>query len=82
MRCYYTNIHLIFIVLFVSISEIHALRRHMHNHDADETPQQISRADHALGKLLSLRTDDMISERDSVIDIRKGDRLTLKSGER
>uniref|UniRef100_A0AAF5PIW6 Uncharacterized protein n=1 Tax=Wuchereria bancrofti TaxID=6293 RepID=A0AAF5PIW6_WUCBA len=77
---YCTNIHLIIIVICcISISEVYMLRRHMHNHDVDETPLEINHDDHKLGKLLSLRTDDMISEKDSVINIRKGDHLTLNS---
>ncbi|VDN93541.1 unnamed protein product [Brugia pahangi] len=61
------------------ISEVYMLRRHMHNHDVDEIPLEINHDDYKLGKLLSLRTDDMITERDSVINIRKGDHLTLNS---
>uniref|UniRef100_A0A0R3S5E3 AXH domain-containing protein n=1 Tax=Elaeophora elaphi TaxID=1147741 RepID=A0A0R3S5E3_9BILA len=61
------------------IFEVYTLQRHMHNHDVDQTPLQINHDDHTLGKLLSLRTDDIISERDSVINIRKGERLTINS---
>ncbi|KAK6111471.1 hypothetical protein QQG55_43780 [Brugia pahangi] len=77
---YCTNIHLIITVIYcISISEVYMLRRHMHNHDVDEIPLEINHDDYKLGKLLSLRTDDMITERDSVINIRKGDHLTLNS---
>uniref|UniRef100_A0A2K6VZX2 Uncharacterized protein n=1 Tax=Onchocerca volvulus TaxID=6282 RepID=A0A2K6VZX2_ONCVO len=73
------NIYLIFIICCISISEVKMSRRHMHNHDTDETPLHIDQNDHKLGDLLSLRTDDMITERDKVMDIRKGDHLTIDS---
>ncbi|KAL3983086.1 hypothetical protein ACH3XW_49765 [Acanthocheilonema viteae] len=78
----YTNIRLIFIICCIIVSEMHALRRHMHNHDVDETPLQINYSDFKLGKLLSLRTDDMITEGDSVTSIRKGQKLTIDSDKR
>ncbi|MCP9265459.1 hypothetical protein DINM_020767 [Dirofilaria immitis] len=61
------------------ISEVYMLRRHMHKHDIDETPLEINHGDYKLGELLSLRTDDVITERDRVMDIRKGDHLTIDS---
>ncbi|EFO13286.1 hypothetical protein LOAG_15244 [Loa loa] len=61
---------------------VHTLRRHMHNHDADETPFEITHDDHKLGTHLSLRTDDMITERDIVMNIRKGEHLTINSDDR
>ncbi|KAM3725225.1 DNA ligase [Dirofilaria immitis] len=75
----YNSIYILLIICCISISEVYMLRRHMHKHDIDETPLEINHGDYKLGELLSLRTDDVITERDRVMDIRKGDHLTIDS---
>lgn len=59
---------------------MYPLGRYVHSHEMDETPMEIKQDDHQLGETLTLRTDDEVSDRDSVRDIRKGDHITLNSG--